>query len=78
MDVRDRFKIHPDFPLILRNWTREVLRYNPEDIVTFSRDYFVRYEHVVDGQQSFCLWLEMHISLELHRARARNLCGTTF
>lgn len=40
MDLRDRFKIPHDFPEILETWTREVLRFNPHDIVAFSKGYF--------------------------------------
>ena len=43
MDVRDRFHVHPDLPLLLKDWTREVLRYQPENVVEFSRDYFTAY-----------------------------------
>lgn len=40
MDLRDRFKIAPEFAALLRDWTREVLRYQPDNIAEFSRDYF--------------------------------------
>lgn len=34
------FEIPPHFPQILRDFTREVLRNQPEDIVAFAVDYF--------------------------------------
>lgn len=41
---RAQYQIPPAFPELLKTWTREVLRYKPDDIITFSRDYFANLE----------------------------------
>jgi len=34
------YPIPDEFKTVLKEWTREVLRFNPDDIIAFSRDYF--------------------------------------
>ena len=36
----DQIQVPAELPAILKAYTKEVIRYNPEDIVVFSRDYF--------------------------------------
>lgn len=30
-----------DLPMILKKWTKEVIRKNPENIIEFSREYII-------------------------------------
>lgn len=41
---KSKYDIPPAFPQLLKAWTREVLRYKPDDIIGFSRDYFTALE----------------------------------
>jgi hypothetical protein len=36
----DQIEVHPDLALILKEYTKAVIKANPEDIVQFSADYF--------------------------------------
>jgi len=36
----DQIQVPAELPSILKAYTKEVIRYNPKDIVAFSRDYF--------------------------------------
>jgi hypothetical protein len=36
----DQIEVHRDLPLILKDYSKEIIRNNPEDIVKFSREYF--------------------------------------
>ncbi len=40
MDIRDRFRVPPEFPALLKLWTTEVLRAQPANIPQFSADFF--------------------------------------
>jgi len=42
---RERFQIPAGFPAVLNAWCREVLRYKPDSIPEFSRDYFAALEN---------------------------------
>jgi hypothetical protein len=37
----EQIVVPPELPPILKAYTKEVIRYQPKDIVAFSRDYFV-------------------------------------
>ena len=39
----EQIVVHPDLPLVLKNYSKEVIRHNPENVVTFSRQYFEQY-----------------------------------
>jgi hypothetical protein len=36
----DQIEVHPDLALILKEYTKAVLKENPEDVVAFSTKYF--------------------------------------
>ena len=36
----DQIEVHPELALILKEYTKAVLKANPEDIVQFSVNYF--------------------------------------
>ena len=36
----DQIQIHPDLPRIIKDYTKAVIRENPEDVVQFSWQYF--------------------------------------
>lgn len=36
----DQIQVHPDLPSILKAFSKEVIRQVPENVVTFSRQYF--------------------------------------
>ena len=36
----DQIQIHPDLPKIIKDYTKAVIRSNPEDVVSFSYQYF--------------------------------------
>ncbi len=36
----DQIEVHRDLPLILKDYSKEVIRNNPESILKFSREYF--------------------------------------
>ena len=36
----EQIQVPSEFPPILKAYTKEVIRYQPKDIVAFSRDYF--------------------------------------
>jgi len=36
----DQIEVPPQLPAILKAWAKEVIRYQPQDITTFSKDYF--------------------------------------
>jgi hypothetical protein len=37
----EQITVHNDLPLILKNYSKEVIRANPENIISFSRKYFL-------------------------------------
>ena len=36
----DQIEVHRDLPKILKDYSKEVIRNGPENIMQFSRDYF--------------------------------------
>ena len=36
----DQIEVPQDLPMILKDFSKEVIRCNPEDLVKFSREYF--------------------------------------
>jgi hypothetical protein len=44
----EQIEVPPKLPEILKAYTKEVIRFNPPDIVVFSRDYFTA---LADGCQ---------------------------
>lgn len=36
----DQIEVHPDLALILKEYTKAVLKENPEDVIAFSTEYF--------------------------------------
>lgn len=36
----DQIEVPADLPTILKDFSKEVIRSNPEDVVKFSREYF--------------------------------------
>jgi Regulatory subunit of type II PKA R-subunit len=40
MFCADQIKVPQALPALLKDYTKEVIRFNPRDIVAFSRDYF--------------------------------------
>lgn len=36
----EQISVPPDLPGILKEWTKEVIRKNPEDLLLFSAEYF--------------------------------------
>ena len=36
----DQIEVHPELALILKEYTKAVIKANPEDIIQFSADYF--------------------------------------
>lgn len=36
----DQITVPPELPPILKAYTKEVIRFQPKDIVVFSKDYF--------------------------------------
>eukprot|EP00997_Jenningsia_sp_PLL12_P001740 NODE_12886_length_269_cov_14.931818_g11973_i0.p1 GENE.NODE_12886_length_269_cov_14.931818_g11973_i0~~NODE_12886_length_269_cov_14.931818_g11973_i0.p1 ORF type:complete len:64 (-),score=8.50 NODE_12886_length_269_cov_14.931818_g11973_i0:25-216(-) len=38
----DQIEVPEDLPTILKNFSKEVIRNNPDDIYKFSREYFER------------------------------------
>jgi hypothetical protein len=36
----DQIQVHPDLALILKEYTKAVLKANPEDVIAFSVEYF--------------------------------------
>jgi len=45
----EQIQVPPTLPGILKAYTKEVIRYNPRDIIAFSRDYFA---HMCEGPES--------------------------
>lgn len=36
----DQIEVHPELALILKEYTKAVLKANPEDVIAFSNNYF--------------------------------------
>ena len=36
----DQIEVHPDLALILKEYTKAVLKENPDDVIAFSTKYF--------------------------------------
>jgi hypothetical protein len=36
----DQITVHRDLPKILKDWSKEVIRKEPENVAKFSREYF--------------------------------------
>eukprot|EP01041_Mallomonas_annulata_P000325 gene325-587_t len=36
----DQIEVHPELAQLLKEYTKEVIRTNPEDLLSFSVDYF--------------------------------------
>jgi hypothetical protein len=36
----EQISVPPALPTIIKNWTKEVIRTNPSDIIAFSAQYF--------------------------------------
>ena len=46
----DQIEVHRDLPKILKDYSKEVIRNSPDNIVTFSKEYF---ENVLRSQGYF-------------------------
>ena len=36
----EQISFPPDLPSVLKEWTKEVIRANPKDVIEFSAEYF--------------------------------------
>lgn len=48
----EQIQVHPELALILKNYTKAVLKANPEDILAFSVEYFQKKVQEVEGKLS--------------------------
>ena len=48
----DQIEVNPDLPLILKEYTKAVLKANPEDIAAFSVEYFKKKINETGGMSS--------------------------
>lgn len=47
MDVKrifsaEQIEVPPELPLVLKEWTKEIIRFSPEDPISFSAEYFAQ------------------------------------
>jgi len=59
LPLSDQIVVPPELPPILKAFTKEVIRYNPADLVAFSRDYFT---HLAEGPESLREFLDVYES----------------
>eukprot|EP00602_Paraphysomonas_sp_CaronLab_P003482 CAMPEP_0185024634 /NCGR_PEP_ID=MMETSP1103-20130426/7799_1 /TAXON_ID=36769 /ORGANISM="Paraphysomonas bandaiensis, Strain Caron Lab Isolate" /LENGTH=55 /DNA_ID=CAMNT_0027557655 /DNA_START=66 /DNA_END=233 /DNA_ORIENTATION=+ len=45
----DQIEVHPELALILKEYTKAVLKANPQDIVQFSIEYFQKKVNDMEG-----------------------------
>jgi len=36
----EQIVVHPELPSVLKNYSKEVIRKNPDNVIQFSRQYF--------------------------------------
>lgn len=53
----EQIEIPTDLPGVMKAWTKEVIRYNPKDVLSFSRQYF---EAMSKGSEELEKFLEKH------------------
>lgn len=53
----EQIKVHPDLAQILREYTKAVIRANPNDLIQFSYDYF-KQKVAEDEEKSIEQWNE--------------------
>ena len=54
----DQIQIHPDLPRIIKDFTKAVIRANPDDVIGFSWQYFKTKVEEDEEQQLKTLRLE--------------------
>ena len=50
----DQITVPSDLPEVLKKWTKEVIRNNPDDILRFSAEYFQK--QIESNQSRTCTW----------------------
>lgn len=58
----DQIQIHPDLPEIIKQYTKAVIRANPDDVVEFSWSYFKARHEAAEEEKLAKMRLEAEAS----------------